>query len=93
MADPEHDFGIVYDDQGQIQILQSPFFDDDPEVDHTVNDSSIASWRTLSWPSKINLEPLNGALPWIRSKGLETKAVNLCGVCRVHISIEVQGSW
>ncbi|KAL0922507.1 hypothetical protein M5K25_006497 [Dendrobium thyrsiflorum] len=38
MADPEHDFGIVYDDQGLIQILQSPFFDVDPEVDHTVND-------------------------------------------------------
>ncbi|KAL0915675.1 hypothetical protein M5K25_016110 [Dendrobium thyrsiflorum] len=36
MADPERDFGIVYDDQGFIQILQSPFFDVDPEVDHTV---------------------------------------------------------
>ncbi|KAL0920432.1 hypothetical protein M5K25_009569 [Dendrobium thyrsiflorum] len=38
MANPEHDFGIVYDDQGLILILQSPFFDVDPEVDHTVND-------------------------------------------------------
>ncbi|KAL0925844.1 hypothetical protein M5K25_004215 [Dendrobium thyrsiflorum] len=38
MADPERDFGIVYDDQGLIQILQSPFFDVDPEVDHTVGE-------------------------------------------------------
>ncbi|KAL0924276.1 hypothetical protein M5K25_005092 [Dendrobium thyrsiflorum] len=38
MADPERDFGIVYDDQGLIQILQSPFFDVDPEVDHTVEE-------------------------------------------------------
>ncbi|KAL0910926.1 hypothetical protein M5K25_019022 [Dendrobium thyrsiflorum] len=38
MADPERDFGIVYDDQGFIQILQSLFFDVDLEVDHTVND-------------------------------------------------------
>ncbi|KAL0916437.1 hypothetical protein M5K25_013948 [Dendrobium thyrsiflorum] len=38
MADPERDFGIVYDDQGFIQILQSSFFDVNPEIDHTVND-------------------------------------------------------
>ncbi|KAL0923475.1 hypothetical protein M5K25_007533 [Dendrobium thyrsiflorum] len=38
MADPEWDFGIVYDDQGLIQILQSPFFDVDPEVDRTVEE-------------------------------------------------------
>ncbi|KAL0915794.1 hypothetical protein M5K25_013250 [Dendrobium thyrsiflorum] len=38
MTDPERDFGILYDDQGFIQILQSPFFDVDPEVEHTVND-------------------------------------------------------
>ncbi|KAL0914379.1 hypothetical protein M5K25_014723 [Dendrobium thyrsiflorum] len=38
MADPERDFSIIYDDQSLIQILQSPFFDVDLEVDHTVND-------------------------------------------------------
>ncbi|KAL0922915.1 hypothetical protein M5K25_006945 [Dendrobium thyrsiflorum] len=38
MADPERDFGMVYDDQGFIQILQSLFFDVDPEVDHTVEE-------------------------------------------------------
>ncbi|KAL0925689.1 hypothetical protein M5K25_004054 [Dendrobium thyrsiflorum] len=37
MADPERDFGLVYDDQGVIQILKSPFFDVNPEVDHTIN--------------------------------------------------------
>ncbi|KAL0927003.1 hypothetical protein M5K25_003263 [Dendrobium thyrsiflorum] len=36
MADPERDFGMVYDEKGFIQILQSPFFDVDPEVDHAV---------------------------------------------------------
>ncbi|KAL0908164.1 hypothetical protein M5K25_022638 [Dendrobium thyrsiflorum] len=36
MADPERDFSMVYDEQGFIQILQSPLFDVDPEVDHTV---------------------------------------------------------
>ncbi|KAL0925980.1 hypothetical protein M5K25_004360 [Dendrobium thyrsiflorum] len=36
MADPKWDYGIVYDDQGLIQILQTPFFDVDPKVDHTV---------------------------------------------------------
>ncbi|KAL0905450.1 hypothetical protein M5K25_023871 [Dendrobium thyrsiflorum] len=36
MADPERDFGMVYNEQGYIQILQSPFFDVDPEVDHTI---------------------------------------------------------
>ncbi|KAL0903555.1 hypothetical protein M5K25_027943 [Dendrobium thyrsiflorum] len=36
MADPERGFGMVYDEQGYIQVLQSPFFDVDPEVDHIV---------------------------------------------------------
>ncbi|KAL0912971.1 hypothetical protein M5K25_016395 [Dendrobium thyrsiflorum] len=34
MADPERDFGIVYDEQGFIQILHSPFFDVDPEEEY-----------------------------------------------------------
>ncbi|KAH0453955.1 hypothetical protein IEQ34_018279 [Dendrobium chrysotoxum] len=36
MADPDLDFGIVYDEQGFIHILHSTFFDVDPEIDHTV---------------------------------------------------------
>ncbi|KAL0914915.1 hypothetical protein M5K25_015305 [Dendrobium thyrsiflorum] len=36
MADPERDFGIVYDEHDFIHILHSTFFDVDQEVDHTV---------------------------------------------------------
>ncbi|KAL0906882.1 hypothetical protein M5K25_025412 [Dendrobium thyrsiflorum] len=38
MADPEQDHGFVYDDQGQVDILNSPFFDINPEVDPTVEE-------------------------------------------------------
>ncbi|KAL0916438.1 hypothetical protein M5K25_013949 [Dendrobium thyrsiflorum] len=36
MADPERDFGMVYDKQGYVQILQSTFFDVDTEIDRTI---------------------------------------------------------
>ncbi|KAL0909034.1 hypothetical protein M5K25_023556 [Dendrobium thyrsiflorum] len=38
MADPELDHGFVYDDQGQVDILKSPFFDVNLEIDHTVEE-------------------------------------------------------
>ncbi|KAL0925847.1 hypothetical protein M5K25_004218 [Dendrobium thyrsiflorum] len=38
MADPEVDHGFLYDDQGLVDILRSPFFDPNPEVDDTVDD-------------------------------------------------------
>ncbi|KAL0903117.1 hypothetical protein M5K25_027471 [Dendrobium thyrsiflorum] len=38
MADPEQDHRFVYNDQGQIDIIKSPFFDVNPEVDQTVED-------------------------------------------------------
>ncbi|KAL0910272.1 hypothetical protein M5K25_021236 [Dendrobium thyrsiflorum] len=37
MADPEHDHGFVYDIQGRVDLLQSPFFDLNLEVDDTVD--------------------------------------------------------
>ncbi|KAL0910032.1 hypothetical protein M5K25_020959 [Dendrobium thyrsiflorum] len=36
MADLERDFGMIYDEQGYVQILHSTFFDVDPEIDHTI---------------------------------------------------------
>ncbi|KAH0466033.1 hypothetical protein IEQ34_006136 [Dendrobium chrysotoxum] len=38
MADPEYDNGFVYNDQGQVDILNSLFFDINPEVDQTVEE-------------------------------------------------------
>ncbi|KAL0915441.1 hypothetical protein M5K25_015859 [Dendrobium thyrsiflorum] len=37
MVDPEIGHGFVYNSQGQVDILRSPFFDLNLEVDDTVN--------------------------------------------------------
>ncbi|KAL0914194.1 hypothetical protein M5K25_017705 [Dendrobium thyrsiflorum] len=60
MANPERDFGIVYDDQGFIQILQSLFFDVDPEVDHTVNDYIDRILETVV----LDVEDQLGTVEW-----------------------------
>ncbi|KAL0922082.1 hypothetical protein M5K25_006044 [Dendrobium thyrsiflorum] len=38
MADPEVDHGFVFDDQGQTDILRSPFFDLNLNEDESVED-------------------------------------------------------
>ncbi|KAL0903926.1 hypothetical protein M5K25_025989 [Dendrobium thyrsiflorum] len=38
MADLEHDHGFIYDFQERVDLLQSPFFDLNLEVDDTVDD-------------------------------------------------------
>ncbi|PKU83601.1 hypothetical protein MA16_Dca019828 [Dendrobium catenatum] len=38
MADPETDYGITWDEDGYVDILQSTFFDVNPRVDFTVED-------------------------------------------------------
>ncbi|KAH0456858.1 hypothetical protein IEQ34_014765 [Dendrobium chrysotoxum] len=38
MADPKRDHGFVYNDQGQVDITHSPFFDINPEVDQTIEE-------------------------------------------------------
>ncbi|KAL0920440.1 hypothetical protein M5K25_009578 [Dendrobium thyrsiflorum] len=38
MADPERDFGFIYNDQGFVNILRLPFFDLNPEVDDSVKE-------------------------------------------------------
>ncbi|KAL0906515.1 hypothetical protein M5K25_025013 [Dendrobium thyrsiflorum] len=38
MADPELDHSFVYNDQGQVDILKSPFFDINLEIDRTVEE-------------------------------------------------------
>ncbi|KAL0905189.1 hypothetical protein M5K25_027376 [Dendrobium thyrsiflorum] len=38
MANPEYDHGFVYDHQGLADVLQSPFFYVDPEIDETVEE-------------------------------------------------------
>ncbi|KAL0908036.1 hypothetical protein M5K25_022501 [Dendrobium thyrsiflorum] len=37
MIDPEVDHGFIYDHQGLVDILQSPFFDLNLEVDNTID--------------------------------------------------------
>ncbi|KAL0916295.1 hypothetical protein M5K25_013793 [Dendrobium thyrsiflorum] len=38
MADPEQDHEFVYNEQGHADILNSPFFDINSEVDQTVEE-------------------------------------------------------
>ncbi|KAL0927229.1 hypothetical protein M5K25_001391 [Dendrobium thyrsiflorum] len=38
MADPEVDHGFVYDNQGRTDILESPFFDLNLDMDDSVED-------------------------------------------------------
>ncbi|KAL0913260.1 hypothetical protein M5K25_016707 [Dendrobium thyrsiflorum] len=54
MADPEVDHGFVYDDQGLVDILQSPFFNPNPEVDNTVKNILIASSSLWCRPLKAS---------------------------------------
>ncbi|KAL0915671.1 hypothetical protein M5K25_016106 [Dendrobium thyrsiflorum] len=37
MADPERDNGFVYNSQGQVDIIRSPFFDLNLEIDDTID--------------------------------------------------------
>ncbi|KAL0904672.1 hypothetical protein M5K25_026803 [Dendrobium thyrsiflorum] len=38
MADPERDSGFVYNEQSLVDILRSPFFDLNPEIDDYVEE-------------------------------------------------------
>ncbi|KAL0908707.1 hypothetical protein M5K25_023213 [Dendrobium thyrsiflorum] len=38
MANPDQDHGFIYDHQGRIDVLKSPVFDINLEIDHTVED-------------------------------------------------------
>ncbi|PKU87649.1 hypothetical protein MA16_Dca009821 [Dendrobium catenatum] len=38
MADPELDDGFTYDEQGNVNILCSTFFDFNPEVDFSIKE-------------------------------------------------------
>ncbi|KAL0913015.1 hypothetical protein M5K25_016444 [Dendrobium thyrsiflorum] len=38
MADPGIDHGFIYNTKGQVDILQSPFFDFSPDVDHSMEE-------------------------------------------------------
>ncbi|KAL0904686.1 hypothetical protein M5K25_026820 [Dendrobium thyrsiflorum] len=38
VGDPANDHGFVYNTKGQVDILQSPFFDFSPDVDHSVKE-------------------------------------------------------
>ncbi|KAL0909408.1 hypothetical protein M5K25_020277 [Dendrobium thyrsiflorum] len=50
MADPEVGHGFIYDHQGLVDILQSPFFDLTLEVDNTVDEyvDRASTFRTLA---------------------------------------------
>ncbi|KAI0489421.1 hypothetical protein KFK09_029263 [Dendrobium nobile] len=38
MANPETEYGLTYDEDGFVDILQSTFFDVNTRVDHTIED-------------------------------------------------------
>ncbi|KAL0906430.1 hypothetical protein M5K25_024925 [Dendrobium thyrsiflorum] len=80
MVDPRIDHGFVYNAKGQVDILQSPFFDFTPDVDHFVEEYvdriifqlaatiekqiSSVQW-TIS--SKIKKAPDDNSLPSLKS--------------------------
>ncbi|KAL0910116.1 hypothetical protein M5K25_021056 [Dendrobium thyrsiflorum] len=95
MADPDVDYGFLYDDQGLVDILRSPFFDLNPVVDDTVDDYIDHIIFTLApsieehLPSgqwKINgrshkpSPPVN--FPWIPTFGILSLLVASSGLLR-----------
>ncbi|PKU87834.1 hypothetical protein MA16_Dca021180 [Dendrobium catenatum] len=38
MADPNLDFGFIYNEQGNVNILPSTFFDVNPEIDNSAKE-------------------------------------------------------
>ncbi|KAL0916447.1 hypothetical protein M5K25_013963 [Dendrobium thyrsiflorum] len=83
MADPKRDHGFLYNPQGLVDILQSPFFDLNLEVDDSVEDyvnrilftlaPSIEEhlptghWRIIGHPPT---SPPLANLPWIKTLGI-----------------------
>ncbi|KAL0908914.1 hypothetical protein M5K25_023428 [Dendrobium thyrsiflorum] len=80
MVDPGIDHGFVYNAKGQVDILQSPFFDFTPDVDYSVEeyvdriifqlaatiDEQISSVQwTIS--SKVKKAPDGNPLPSLQS--------------------------
>ncbi|KAH0456238.1 hypothetical protein IEQ34_014145 [Dendrobium chrysotoxum] len=68
-ADPELDSSFVYDEQGSVDILPSPFFDVNPEIDHsakeyleriifTLSEAIEEQLSTIQW--KITANPRQG---------------------------------
>ncbi|KAL0920476.1 hypothetical protein M5K25_009615 [Dendrobium thyrsiflorum] len=60
--DPANDHGFVYNTKGQVDILQSPFFDFSPDVDHSVEEYVDRIIFQLAATSMCNFLPFNGAL-------------------------------
>ncbi|KAL0917680.1 hypothetical protein M5K25_012760 [Dendrobium thyrsiflorum] len=95
MADPDVDHGFLYDDQGLVDILRSPFFDPNPEVDDTVDDyidhiiftlgQSIeeqlpsGQWK-ITGRSHAPSPPVN--IPWIPTFGVLSLLVASSGLLR-----------
>ncbi|KAH0450641.1 hypothetical protein IEQ34_021333 [Dendrobium chrysotoxum] len=69
MADPDLDFGIVYDEHGFVHILHSTFFDVNPEIDNNVKEYVERILFTLSEAIE---EQLGSVQWWITSKPLQS---------------------
>ncbi|PKU81207.1 hypothetical protein MA16_Dca018241 [Dendrobium catenatum] len=98
MANPEVDHGFAYDSQGQIDILQSPFFDPDRElkdsiddyVDHiifhlaeTINEQRpFGQWQLVGRPPA---PPSLATFPWIKIVGILTFLVASFGLLKVSL--------
>ncbi|KAL0921825.1 hypothetical protein M5K25_008937 [Dendrobium thyrsiflorum] len=52
MADPERDSGFVYDDQGRVDVLRSPYFDPYPEWDLTIDGYLHRIRHQLAWTTE-----------------------------------------
>ncbi|KAH0468462.1 hypothetical protein IEQ34_003495 [Dendrobium chrysotoxum] len=95
MADPDLDFGIVYDEQGFIHILRSTFFDVDPEIDHTVEGYVERILDTLAEAieeqldnHKINLESFfinsDGAAALVLVSGAKAQELGLQVIAKIR---------
>ncbi|KAI0501108.1 hypothetical protein KFK09_019326 [Dendrobium nobile] len=98
MADPERDHGFVYDHQGLVDILQSPFFKLNMVVDDTVDEyvnhilltltSSIEEhqpsgyWRIIGHPPASS-PPAN--FPWIKTVGILFLSVTSLGLLKLFL--------
>ncbi|KAL0923468.1 hypothetical protein M5K25_007526 [Dendrobium thyrsiflorum] len=57
MENPELDHGFVYNDQGQVDILKSPFFEVNLEIDRTVEEYIDKIIFSLAAAINVQLSP------------------------------------
>ncbi|KAL0928390.1 hypothetical protein M5K25_000267 [Dendrobium thyrsiflorum] len=80
---------MVYDEQGFIQILQSPFFDVSPEVDHTVEGYVARILDTIVLASEEQL----GTVEWRLASDPQCRVGARQDEGRVEEGYRMNGGW